>query len=154
MTKPKTTPLVVQARTAGRKLSITDEGMKVIEKLAANGVALGTIAKCIGMNGQTFYRLRRDNEEIASVVEVGRSALETEMVGLLVKAARKGSQIAAMFILKSMRGFKEGQAREIVNKTEINITMGKAMSQDEFNKIVEIPPGDIKDVTPAPKVIR
>ncbi len=148
--------LVKRARTIGREISITPEGLKEIETLAANGVALGSIAKHLGIDRKTFIRLRKDHEEIADAVEVGRSDLETEMVGLLTEAARNGSQVAAMFILKSIRGFKEGTPREVINKTEVNITLGKALSQDEFLKIVELPPEDVVDVTPTPtqKVIR
>ena len=149
--------LVKRAKTADRKVSITPEGIREIETLAANGVALGSIAKHLGINRDTFIRLRKDHDEIADAVEVGRSDLETEMVGVLTESARKGNIVAAMFILKSIRGFKEGTPREVINKTEVNITIGKALSQKEFEKIVELPPEDVVDVTPTPetqKVIR
>ena len=146
--------LIKRARTSGRKLTITDEGLKVIEQLASNGVSLGSIAKILGIGARSFHRLRKDHEEIADAVEVGRSELETEMVGHLVTAARNNSIVAAMFILKSIRGFQEGKAREVINKTEVNITLGKALSQKEFDKIVELPPEDIQEIPETQKVVR
>ena len=78
----------------------------MIEQLASDGVSLGSIAKILGIGERSFSRLRKDHDEIAEAVEVGRSELETEMVGVLTSAARKGSIVAAMFILKSVRGYK------------------------------------------------
>lgn len=148
--------LVIRSKRPGCKITITPEGQKLIATLAADGVSLGSIAKHLGITGRTLYRLRKDHQEIEDAVEVGRSELETEMVGVLTAAARKGNIVAAMFILKGQRGWKEGTPREVINKTEVNITIGKAMTQDEFDKLVELPPEDVTEV-PVPqtqKVIR
>ncbi len=120
--------LVRRAKTADGKAPITDAGRELLVKLAANGVALSSMARALGIDRKTFLRLRQDHEEIADAVEVGRAELETEMVGTLTAAARKGNIVAAMLILKSIRGFQEGEPREVISKTEVNITLGKALS--------------------------
>jgi hypothetical protein len=153
MTKQSKNQLVIRAKTKGRKLSVTNEGLKLIAKLAADGVALTSIARHLGISGPAFIRLRKEDTEVAEAVEVGRSDLETEMVGVLTEAARKENIVAAMFILKGQRGWKEGTPREVINKTEVNVTIGPALSQKEFDKLVELPPEDVEDVT-TQKVIR
>lgn len=150
--------LVTRARTQGREITITADGITVIEQLAADGVALSSIARHLGIDTKTFHRLRKDHEEVAEAVDVGRSDLETEMVGVLTAAARKGNIVAALMILKGQLGWKEGTPREVINKTEVNITLGKALTQAEFMKTIEIP-SEVVEPTPTPipetqKVIR
>ena len=145
-------------KRAGRTgaVSITPAGLTLVAKMAADGCALSTIAKALRIAPNTFRALRKADETLADAVEVGRAAMETELVSLLMAQARKGNTTAAIFLLKGSRGWKEGEMPkgETVPGTQINISIPQAMSKEEFAKLVEVEVVPEPPETQTPQVIR
>ncbi len=137
-------------------VTITEAGLTLVRKLAADGVAISTIAKALRVNPSTFRKMRKEDEALADAVETGRAKMETELVGILMAAARKGQIVPALFLLKTMRGFVEGKPPEGAGGPLVNITIPAAMTPAEFAKVIDIEPAP--DPGPVPdqsqKVIR
>ncbi|HEX3486254.1 MAG TPA: hypothetical protein VHT51_14420, partial [Micropepsaceae bacterium] len=55
------------------------------------------------------------------------------------KAIEKGDSIAAMFLLKSRHGYREGDQGETGNRVQINFQLPGSISMDEFKnmKVIE-----------------
>tara|TARA_R110000868_G_scaffold41781_1_gene142223 strand:+ start:123 stop:467 length:345 start_codon:yes stop_codon:yes gene_type:complete len=75
--------------------------------LAARGNSEATIAKTIGVSPKSLQRLRGRDELVHAAYASGRGVLEDDLVGQLLKLARKGNVAATIFGLKSMAGYSD-----------------------------------------------
>jgi hypothetical protein len=82
---------------------------EVIERLATDGKSIIGIAKHLGVVISTFKRWLDEDESLKEAFEVGRDAHKDYLVSLVTQAATagKGSNGNAMFLLKTMHGFRE-----------------------------------------------
>jgi hypothetical protein len=144
-------PLVVRDATTGAA-TVTPAGLELVERLAKRGDELATIAKALSLNPSTFRSVRQRQETAQEAVERGRAAFVDEMKDVLVEAARNGSQVAAMFLLKTRGGWKEGEQTDGgTQRPNINIiNLHGALSHDAYAKLIEANPGALPAL-PAPK---
>jgi hypothetical protein len=80
-----------------------------IERLAESGKSIVGIARRLGVSKPTFLRWCEEDESLQEAFEVGRDAHKDYLVSLVTQAAAagKGSNGNAMFLLKTMHGFRE-----------------------------------------------
>lgn len=110
----------------GNVRRIGARGLAIVETMAQNGCSLTTIAKRLRMHRHTLGDIRRRQPEVDEAIERGYSAMEDELVDLLMERARdlshKGGTTAAIFLLKARRGY-EG------TKTPAHITINDNRKQ-------------------------
>lgn len=120
-----TQPAVIRDE-GGHTRRIGERGLAVVEQMARNGCALTTIAKRLRMHRDTLAEIRRRQPEVEEALERGYSAMEDELVDILMSRARdpshKAGVTAAIFLLKARRGY-EG------TKTPAHITINDNRQQ-------------------------
>ena len=131
------------------KVTISPEGCAFIRAAASNGESQSLIAARLGISKTTLQQLFKRDEAARLAYEFGHSEMEAELVGLLVAAARKGSFIPALFLLKSRHGYQEG-APPPATTNNIVITLPGAMSEADYLTAVNEPrPKVTRPVLPA-----
>lgn len=123
--------------------SVTDAGLAVIERLAAEGNADATIAKALGMNRKTFAQYLREDggdERVIEAYYTGKARLADELTDILLTHARNGNVTAAIYLSKARLGWRDqGPATPAVGSAvQVNIQIPAPMSDAEFKKIVEV----------------
>lgn len=110
----------------GHTRRIGERGLRIIEQMARDGNSKATIAKALRIGTRTLERRASDDPCVADALERGYSAMEDELVDILMSRARdpshKGGVTAAIFLLKARRGY-EG------TKTPAHITINDNRQQ-------------------------
>lgn len=91
-------------------LYLSKHGLTFVEQLAADGNSMATISKALGIDRSTLYEIRKRQSAVDEAIERGYGEMEDELVHILMQKARdpkdKGSTTAAIFLLKSRRGYE------------------------------------------------
>jgi hypothetical protein len=97
--------------------------VQVIEELAKSGKSIIGIAKHFGTSVRTFKRWCEEDEDLQEAFDSGRDAHKDYLVSLLTQAAiaNKSANANAMFLLKSMHGFREFDSPN--SKTNVNVAV-------------------------------
>ncbi|MEM6962138.1 MAG: hypothetical protein AAF550_10435 [Myxococcota bacterium] len=102
-------PLVLRNED-GHTRRLGRQGIARVEQMAADGMSLTSIAKALRMHRGTLADIRKRQPEVDEALERGYSAMEDELVDLLMTRARdlnnKGGVTAAIFLLKARRGYE------------------------------------------------
>lgn len=118
-------PAVIR-NVGGNNRRLGAKGVAIVEEMARNGCALATIAKRLRLHRDTLLDIRKRQPEVDEALERGYSAMEDELVDILMSRARdpghKGGVTAAIFLLKARRGY-EG------TKTPAHITINDNRKQ-------------------------
>jgi hypothetical protein len=147
-----TTPRGPGSRNGRPHYVIGAKGLKIIEELSAKGCHQETIAKVLRISHDTLLACRRRQPEVQAALDRGRGVLHDELVSILVQQARAGAFVPAIFLLKSVFGYKEGAP------VEVNLDLGGVlvvpsdMTVEEYlarkAEAGDIDPMPIRDVTP------
>ena len=120
------------------QVEITDVGLDQIRRDRANGVSIESIARRLGMDRATFRRLRQRDLRVEDALSVGHAAAQDELVGILMRKARSAESdrdqiIAALFLLKSMHGFRDtGPLDGTAATVNIQVNNIESMTTDEM----------------------
>jgi hypothetical protein len=114
-----------------------------IRQLAAKGHSLVGIRRGLNVSHVVLNRWLDEYPDLAEALAQGRASEEFEMHNVLYRAAKKGNIVAAMFVLKSRFGWREGDQSDLANKVSINFTLPGAMSPEQFT-------GNVIDNEPTP----
>ncbi len=118
---------------------VTDDGLSVIERMAANGNADATIAKALGINRKTLSQIRDRDERVDEAMQTGRAQLADELTDILLTHAREGNVTAAIYLSKARLGWRDqGPAPQATAATQVNIHIPAAMSDADFQKMIEV----------------
>lgn len=131
--------------------AVTATGIRVIEKMAANGCKLESIAAALGISHDTLQACRQRQPEVQDAIDSGRAVMHDELVDILMQQAREGAFVPAIFLLKTRFGYREGV--QIEGSIDVNHTGGVLVVPAEMTveqylakKAAE---GDLIDVTPS-----
>jgi hypothetical protein len=114
-----------------------------IEVLAATGHSLIGIARGLNTGHNTLRRWIDESPELAEAVARGREAERLALHNVLFEQATKhGNIVAAMFLLKSRHGYREGDQSDTANKVSITFTLPGAMNPEDFKVIEHEPTAD------------
>lgn len=127
----------------GSKVTLKRHDITLATQLAAQGATLVSIAKALGVSKRTFDALRERDRRLAEAVDLGRAALQDELVSLLVKKARDGDNVALLFALKSMFGFRDrgdapGAIAPARPAVQVNVNLPRPMDPAEFAKVIDV----------------
>lgn len=125
-------------RNGKAKIGLSDEGLARLEELAGAGNDQRTIAKQLGLAWSTFRDLRDRDEAVQEALARGQGTLADELTHHLLKAARSGNVVAAIYLTKARLGWVEGQVPDGAPRTavQVNIQIPRAMSDAEFRRMV------------------
>lgn len=119
-----------------RKKTLPTNGLQTIRDLAERGVKETDIAKALGMSFPTWQRIKEENEEARETLEEARQIEENKLFGVLYEKAMKGDSTAAMFLLKTRHGYREGAELVNANQVNVKITLPGSLNPDEYLKEV------------------
>lgn len=110
-----------------------------IEAFAADGFSIRGVAAGLGVAQDTFRKWLDDSPELQEAFDNGREKERYALHNMLYRQAiEKGNSTAAMFLLKSRHGYREGDQSETGNKVQINFQLPGALSMEEFSmKVIE-----------------
>lgn len=108
-----------------------------IEALAADGFSMRGVAAGLGTSADTLRRWFDERPELQEAFERGRERERHTLHNALYRAAtEQGNASAAMFLLKSRHGYREGDQSDAGNRVSINFTLPAAMALEDF-RIIE-----------------
>lgn len=135
------TPTASVVQGSEPRADLTDEGLALLEALAAEGCDQRTLAARLGISPATLREMRERDEQVALAWGRGLARLADELTHILLTHARgvgKGAVVAAIFLAKARLGWREGAPAEgHTQAVQVNIQIPPAMSAEEFRAIVE-----------------
>lgn len=119
----------------GGLATVNTPGLAIVERMAKRGRDNTSIAKALRMSGETFRNVRKRQPEVQEALDRGRAALSDELTDILLKQARKGITIAAIFLAKARCGWREGDAPEA--RPNIIINLPDAIAPAEYLRMID-----------------
>lgn len=118
---------------SGQPWVVTPEGHDLVRRDRSNGVAQADIARRLGMNASSFRAAMERDDDLRAAYDEGSGMMETELVGLLMQAARDGDRTSAIFLLKGACGFRENTpVAPKADAPAINITIPQPLGQSQI----------------------
>ena len=102
----KRRPALATRTGSKRAYVVSGRGVDTVEQMARNGVETATIAAALGMSVSAFRQVLNRQPEVEQALARGRAALSDELVNILLKQARKGNTVAAIFLAKARCGWR------------------------------------------------
>lgn len=103
---------------------------------AAGGANKRGVALALGTSFETFSRWLADDPELQTAFDKGREIERQTLHNVLYKTATEGSGkdklLAAMFLLKSRHGYREGEQEQQGNRVQITFNLPGAKKPEEF----------------------
>lgn len=93
------------AQIPWNKVELTEEGREAVRRALLEQYPRNEIARALGTTVKTLRRLIKADPLLADAVDAAKEAEEAELRDLLMGMARKGSEVAALFLLKSRHGY-------------------------------------------------
>jgi hypothetical protein len=121
-------------RTA--QITVAAAGLDVIERMAAEGQDFRTIAKTLGCSGKSLQECRKRQLEVADAFERGQAALADELTHYLLRAARKGNIVAAIYLTKARLGWREGDTQE--SRPNIIINLPDSQTPEAYLRAIRV----------------
>ncbi len=118
------------------KIVLKEKDYDKIRTLAERGVKETDMVKALGISYPTWKRLKEEDEKALEVFEEAKKIEEDALVGMLYEKAMKGDSTAAMFLLKTRHGYKEGAEQVNANQVNVKITLPGSMEPDQYLKEV------------------
>ncbi|PNS07837.1 hypothetical protein [Solilutibacter silvestris] len=101
---------------------------------ASEGTNVKGIARSLGVSLETFNVWMDRHQSLRDAFEEGRETERKMLHSALYQLAVGGDKIAAMFLLKSRHGYREGDQSEQANRVNVTFNLPGAMPLDQFKK--------------------
>lgn len=132
-------------RAGRRRKNPPKDAAARVQELAKEGYSIKGIAARLGAGVELFSRWRDENPDIQHALDEGREHEHSELFNSLYGAAKKGNVVAAIFLLKTRHGYREGAEGELANRVTINFQLPGALPLDQF-KVIEHEPDSTEPV--------
>lgn len=145
-------PGALITREGDRRLgtvTITPRGRALMERMFAVGQDFRTVAKALGISGETLQQCRKRDPAVDEAWERGQAALSDELAHLLLQQARKGNVVAAIFLAKARCGWREGDAPEA--RANIVINLPDAATPEQYMRLINPEPAPAASALPGHK---
>ncbi|MCK1684664.1 hypothetical protein [Bradyrhizobium sp. 145] len=132
------TELVTREESGGPmpRATLTPEGLRALAAMAAEGQDQYSIAAALGMNRSTLQALIKRDEQAEEAMNLGKALLADELSHLLLRAARRGNIVAAIYLTKARLGWVEGLAPE--TRPNIVINLPDAATPEAYLKAIRV----------------
>jgi hypothetical protein len=131
---PRQRELVVRSTTAHGgppEVTLTTEGLRAVERMAAAGCGQRAIATRLGIGERTLKRLIDKDDAVRNAWSSGLGAEEAHLVGNLRALADKGNVVANLFLLKCRHNFRENDS-VAPTQNGIQIVLPAAMTHEQW----------------------
>lgn len=109
-----------------------------IQEWSANGYSKKAIASRFGVSFDTLQRWIEEDSGLQEAFQAGREKEHHALFNaLFTQATTKGNTTAAIFLLKSRHGYREGDQSDNANKVQINFQLPGAMPMAQFKGALE-----------------
>lgn len=127
----------IHPKPTGRpKLQPPTDAIEVIRKAASAGATKKGAAFALQVSDETLNRWFQEFPELQEAFEQGKERERQTLHDVLYDTATKGSGkeklIAAMFLLKSRHGYREGEQEAVHNRVQINFQLPGAKPLDAY----------------------
>lgn len=92
---------------AWNRVELTDEQRAAVAQAVMDHYPRNEIARALGVTVKTLKRILDDEPELTDAVEAAREAEEAELRDCLMRSARSGDTVAALFLLKTRHGYRD-----------------------------------------------
>ncbi len=128
--------------TVGRPRKVAPpDAAKIIQAAAADGFTQIGIAQLMGANLECLKRWMEEDPALKEAFAFGRETERRTLHNVLYRAATEGtskdSLIAAMFLLKSRHGYKEGEPTDQNSRVQIEIKLPGALTSEQYGKVID-----------------
>ena len=107
-----------------------------IKTLAATGFSKIGIAAHFSVSVDTLDRWLSEDERLKAAMEIGRDSERHALHNSLYKAAiESGDKVAAMFLLKSRHGYREGDQSDQANRVSVVFNIPGALTAEQYKVI-------------------
>jgi hypothetical protein len=103
-----------------------------IRHWASEGATVKGIARSLGVSLDTLNEWMERHPELRAAMDEGREAEHKVLHNALYKQAEKGNITAAIFLLKTRHGYREGDQTSVANKVSVTFNLPGAMPLDQF----------------------
>jgi len=104
------------AGAGAKKKIFTEQQLKEVEQLAAQGLSQNQIAKFFGINEKTIIARKRDQKEFLEHLERGQAKGVAIITNSLFQTAKSGNVAAQQFYLKNRAGWRDKSEHEHTGK--------------------------------------
>jgi hypothetical protein len=135
----------------GREFVATERTYVQVAAMAARGLRLEDIARRLEIGTTTFKRLKERDPRVLEAYETGSSELHEELVGLLIKKAKKGETAALLFALKTRFSYREsGPTVDHHHTHAVRIELPAPLTREAYARKVDAARMIDATATPAP----
>lgn len=106
--------------------------LKLVEKLAAQGITQKQIAANLRISEDTLGRRKKDNADFAEAIKRGQALGVVYVTSELMKQIKAGNTTATIFFLKCQAGWKETTVLELPPNKKL-----EDMTDEELLAIIE-----------------
>jgi hypothetical protein len=131
-------------KNAENLLVATPLGVGAAEAAAIAGVNLRGIASLLGCHEGTLRKIRERCPELDAAINRGLATLEAELIGLLMKSARKGRDLPAIYLLNTRFGYARDAAPP--SQPGVTINLPAPLSMEQYLK-------QLKSANPVPPAL-
>ena len=115
---------------------------EIIESAAAEGGSLASVAAALACDVSCLKRWMDEAPELKQAFDTGRErerkTLHNKLYETAVSGSGKDALIAAMFLLKSKHGYKEGEPTDSQNsRVQIEIKLPAALDAGKYAEVIE-----------------
>lgn len=144
-TKSIPLPALVERHGVGPSaaFSITQEGLEVVEAMAARGNSQKAIAAFLGMSTSVLQKLARDEAAVGLAWQRGKQQLEDELVGMLLAKARKGDTACIIYATKALLGFTDQARPQDDRPPAITINLPSSLSEADYRRMLNVTPAEV-----------
>lgn len=89
------------------KTTLTGQQRQMVAQAIIGNYPRNEIARALGITVKTLKRILDDEPELTNAVDAAKEAEEAELRDCLMRSARGGSDIAALFLLKTRHGYRD-----------------------------------------------
>ena len=112
------------------------DAVQVIQQATSKGATKKGAAIALGVSDETLNRWFQEFPELQEAFDKGKEGERQTLHDVLYEAATKGTGkdalIAAMFLLKSRHGYREGEQEVQGNRVQINFQLPGAKPMDAY----------------------
>lgn len=127
----------------GVRYDLRPAGYDLVATLSAGGMSEAGIATKLGMSRHTMTDIKKRDPNLVAALQQGQGELETELTHILLKGAREGNVVAAIFLSKARLGWRDQGPTDpnATNTPTVNIQINAPLSPADFLKVVgPLPP--------------
>ncbi len=119
------------------KKTLQENHYPLITELAQRGCREVDICRACGVSFPTWQRIKGEDAKAVDALEEGRGIEHEALVGALYEQAMMGNVIAAMFLLKTRHGYREGFTVEHNSNVKITFELPGALSPGQYGQVIE-----------------